>query len=75
MQANPSGAHPHVVLFTQHLLLAVGQLGHEAELHVQLPFSQTRWFMQTLPHAPQLELSCCSFTHAPLHELKPARQV
>jgi hypothetical protein len=44
-QARPSSAHPHVVLFLQHLLLSGGQLGHDDELHWQVPLVHTRLFV------------------------------
>jgi hypothetical protein len=53
----------------QHGDSSTGQLGQSLELHVQLPLSQTRLLVQACAHEPQLFLSVCSFTHAPLHEL------
>jgi len=42
---------------------------------VQLPLSQTRLFEQECPQEPQLLLSDCSLTQAPLHELYPLLQL
>jgi hypothetical protein len=62
----PRNAQPQVVLFLQHLLCSAWQPGHDDELHEQLPLWQVRLFVHTCPHAPQLLLSLCSATHAPL---------
>ena len=62
----PRKAQPQVVLFLQHLFCRFPQAGHEEELHEQLPLWQVRLFVQTWPHEPQLLLSLCSATHAPL---------
>jgi hypothetical protein len=59
-------AQPQVVLFTQHLVWSPWQAGHDEELHWQLPLSHTRLFVHTCPQEPQLLLSVCSATHAPL---------
>ena len=63
---SPRKAQPQVVLFLQHLLWRPPQPGHDEELHEQLPLWQVRLFVQTCPHEPQLLLSLCSATHAPL---------
>jgi hypothetical protein len=52
------------VLFLQHLVERPEQLGQSDELHVQVPLSQTRLFVQAWPHEPQLLLSVCSLTQA-----------
>ncbi len=54
------------MLFLQHVLLRGGQLGHDEELHWQLPPVQTRLFVHACPHEPQLLLLVDSLTHAPL---------
>jgi hypothetical protein len=57
------------VLFEQHFVWRSPQLGHELELHVHVPLSHTRLFVQTWPHEPQLLLSLCRLTHVPLQAL------
>jgi hypothetical protein len=54
------------VLFLQHLLFSGGQLGHDDELHWQLPLVHTRLFVHACPHEPQLLLLFDSLTHTPL---------
>jgi hypothetical protein len=54
------------VLLLQHFVLSTGQLGHDDELHWQLPLEHTRLFVQACPHEPQLLLLFDSFTHTPL---------
>ena len=63
---SPRRAQPQVVLFLQHLVSRIWQLGHDEELHWQLPLSHTRLFVQACPQEPQLLLSVCSATHVPL---------
>jgi hypothetical protein len=60
---------PQVVLLLQHLLARSTQAGHDAAAQAQLPLWHTRLFVQACdePHPPQLLLSVCSLTHAPLH--------
>ena len=65
-QARCRSAHPHDVLLLQHGKLRAGQLGHDDELHWQLPLSHTRLFVHACPHEPQLLLLVDSLTHAPL---------
>jgi hypothetical protein len=65
LQAKPRIEQPHVVLFLQHFCKS-WQLGHDDELHEQLPLWQVRLFVHACPHDPQLLLSVCSATHAPL---------
>jgi hypothetical protein len=65
----PRRAQPHEVLLLQHLVSRIGQLGHDEELQVQVPLSQTRLLPQTWPHAPQLLLSLCSLTQVAPHAL------
>jgi hypothetical protein len=54
------------VLFLQHFELSAGQLGHDEELHWQLPPEHTRLFVHACPHEPQLLLFVDSLTHTPL---------
>ena len=44
-------------------------LGQSFELQVHAELWQTREFVQTCPHEPQLLLSLVSLTQAPLQEL------
>jgi hypothetical protein len=75
LQSKPRNAQPHDVLLLQHFVDRPEQLGQSPELHVQLPLSQTRLFVQTFPHEPQLLLSVCSFTHVAPQPVYPLLQV
>jgi hypothetical protein len=63
LQPRPRKLQPQVVLFWQHWNWSSGQLGQSPELHVQVPLSQTRLFVQTCPHEPQSLLLVDSLTH------------
>jgi hypothetical protein len=65
-QMSPRKAQPQVVLLMQHLISSDWQPGHDDELHWQLPLSHTRLFVHACPQEPQLLLSVCSATQAPL---------
>ena len=58
------------MLFLQHLLCKSPQLGHDDELHEQVPLWQVRLFVHACPHEPQLLLSDCSLTQVPLQLLE-----
>jgi hypothetical protein len=42
-----------------------------AQASLQLPFAHTVGAVQATPHAPQLVLSVCRLTHAPLQAVNP----
>jgi hypothetical protein len=62
----PRKAQPQVVPFLQHVFIKSPQLGQIELLHVQLPLSHRAPLEQTFPQEPQLLLSLCVATHAPL---------
>jgi hypothetical protein len=66
-----SKPQPHAVLLLQHGNCRSGQLGHPEATHLQLPLWQDWLLAQTKPdpQPPQLFLSVCSLTQAPLQSV------
>lgn len=60
---------PHAVLDLQQGPSRIGQAGQPEATHVQAPLWQLKPLAQAKfdPHPPQLFLSVCSSTQAPLH--------
>jgi len=51
-----------------HSIALVGQV------NAHVPLAQASPAAQTLPHAPQLPLSLCAFTHTPAQSMSPDEQ-
>jgi hypothetical protein len=62
---------PHAVLLLQQGNCRTGQLGQDIALHLQLPLWHVRPLAQAKvdPQPPQLFLSVCSLTQAPLQRV------
>jgi hypothetical protein len=62
---------PQVVLFLQQGTSRIGHEGHELATHglTQLPLMHVAGLVQALPQPPQLLLSVCSSTQAPLQRV------
>jgi hypothetical protein len=61
--------HPQVPFDLQQRVLRKQVLLHLLELHLHDPLWQVSTPEHVVPQPPQLPLSVCSFTQAPLHRL------
>jgi hypothetical protein len=71
LHVSPSKPQPHAVLLLQQGNCRSGQLGHPEATHLQLPLWQD-WPLAHAkpdPQPPQLFLSVCSLTQAPLQSV------